>query len=342
MKKLLTTILTLCMALTLHAQDDETPNVLRYHMSDGTTYDVPIYRLDRLQKVGAIGWNNIFNDGEPNMSILFNQLDSIVFVYDPSVVKPTDTNANRNLDNRATGLEFPRLVGGNMNILSQHSTATLGITYSLEWDCEKRAQRWTCYQMHNGLPDNGVGRNEAWATDPNIPYRYQTDKSDYSGSGFSRGHMCPSADRQTTVEQNRQTFYYSNMQPQYQNHNGVLWDQMEVKVRSWDTASFRDTLYVVKAGTIRDDQILTHTSSGMPVPQYFYMAVLCVKNNQYKAVAFWTVHENVARKNQNLGDYAISIDELEEKTGIDFFCNLPDDIEEQVESTLTLSAWGMH
>ena len=329
------------MALALHAQDTETPNLLRYYMNDGSTFDVPLYRLDRLQKVGSIGWNNIFNDGEPNVSVLFSQLDSIVFVYDPSVVKPIDTNANRNQDKRATGLEFPHLAGGNMNILSQHKTSDLGITYSLEWDCQKRAQRWTCYQMHNGLPNNNVGRNEAWATDPNIPYQYQTDKSDYSGSGFSRGHMCPSADRQTTVEQNRQTFYYSNMQPQYQNHNGVLWDQMEVKVRSWDTSSFRDTLYVVKAGTIRDDQILKYTSSGMPVPKYFYMAVLCVKNGQYKAMAFWTLHENVARKNQDLGDYAISIDELEEKTGIDFFCNLPYDIEEQVEKSVSLSAWKL-
>ena len=98
---------------------------------------------------------------------------------------------------------------------------------------------------------------------------------------------------------------------------------------------------MVKAGTIRDDQIMQYTESGIPVPQYFYMAVLCVKNDQFKALAFWTKHENKSIKNANLADYAITIDELEEKTGIDFFCNLPDDIEEQVESTLELNKWGL-
>lgn len=344
MKKILSTLLLFCMAMTLHAQDNdtETPNMLRYYLHDGTIYDVPMYRLDRLQRVGTIGWNNIFNDGEPNVSILFSQLDSVVFVYDPSAVKPFDNNINKNTDRRATGMEFPHLMGDAMNIISQPSTQQLGITYSLEWDCTKRAQRWTCYQMHNGLPNNNVGRNDSWSVDPNIPSQYQTDNSDYKNSGFSRGHMCPSSDRQTTVEQNRQTFYYSNMHPQYQNHNGVLWAKMEQQItNTWDKSSFRDTLYVVKAGTIRDDQIMQYTASGIPVPQYFYMAVLCLKNNQYKALAFWTKHENKSIKNANLADYAISIDELEERTGIDFFCNLPDDIEEQVESNLDVSKWGL-
>ncbi len=343
MKKIFLTAAILLSSIAAMAQE-KTPNVLRYYMKDLTTIDIKIAELERLQRVGAIGWNNIFNNGNPNRSILFSDVDSVVFVYDssvPDIIIDSDDNKNKNTDPRATLLEYPRLKGGNMNILSVHSTDDYGITYSLEWDCEKRAQRWTCYEMHEGNSEKNVSRTDSWATDPNIPSQYQTSQSDYSGIGFSRGHMCPSGDRLCSREQNKQTFYFSNMHPQYQNHNGVLWENMEGQVRKWNTASFRDTLYVVKAGTIRDDQILMKTETGLPVPQYFYMAVLCKKNDTYKAIAFWTIHENVSRTKANLADYAISIKELEERTGIDFFCNLPDDIEQAVESEMNVNEWGL-
>ena len=62
-------------------------------------------------------------------------------------------------------------------------------------------------------------------------------------------------------------------------------------------------------------------------------------SDSYEAMALWTIHENVSITKANFKDYAISIDELEERTGIDFFCNLPDDIEDKVEKTLDLSKW---
>ena len=149
-----------------------------------------------------------------------------------------------------------------------------------------------------------------------------------------------SSDRQASTDQNKQTFYISNAHPQYQKHNGGLWNTLEDKVQSWgNNTSLRDTLYVVKAGTIEDDQVLAPTSTGLVVPKYFYMAVLRVKNDQYKALAFWTEHTNTSITKANWKDYAITIDELEEKTGIDFFCNLPDDIEDEVEKNLDTGLW---
>ena len=343
MKKILFSAIIMLSAVVASAQEN-TPNVLRYYMKDNTTIDIKISELNRLQRVGTMGWNCIFNNGETNRSILFSDVDSVVFVYDtsvPDIIIETDNNTNRNTDPRAQLLEYPRLKTDGNNILSIHSTADYGITYSLEWDCDKRAQRWTCYEMHEGNAAKNVSRTDAWAADPNIPVEYQSFQSDYSGSGFSRGHMCPSGDRLCSTEQNKQTFYYSNMHPQYQNHNGVLWENMEDRVRSWNNRAFCDTLYVVKAGTISDDQILTHTSSGLLVPKYFYMALLAKKGNTYKALAFWTEHDNVSRPKANLADYAISVKELEELTGIDFFCNLPDDIEQEVEAEVKVSDWGL-
>ena len=79
------------------------------------------------------------------------------------------------------------------------------------------------------------------------------------------------------------------------------------------------------------------------VPKYFYMAILC-KNSKagaggYRAIAFWMAHK--ANTDTKYINYAISVDELERKTGIDFFCNLPDDIEKQVESSMIPQLWNL-
>ena len=263
-----------------------------------------------------------------------------------TVVEDKD-NKNRNdvstsVNKEVWRLEFPHVKGDDDNLVITHSTADYGITYSIEWDCTKKSQRWTCYEFHDGLPNNNVGRYNTWMDDPDIPSSYQTHSAQFSGTSFSRGHMCMSNDRQSSKDQNKQTFYISNAHPQYQNHNEGLWLTLENKVNGWGNSStFRDTLYVVKAGTIDNaDQVLQYTSTGLLVPKYFYMAVLCVKNGQYKAVGFWTEHTNTSITKANPRDYAISIDALEERTGIDFFCNLPDEIEEEVEASYKDKDWG--
>ncbi len=339
-KHLIILLLTIISANYAQAQNAQAPNMLRYYFSNGQTAEVKISSIDRLQKVGSIGWNNVFNNGSPNLSILFNKIDSITFYYDPDIQPdPVDLNQNRNTNPRAMLLEYPRLRAGNKDILSIHSTKDYGITFGLEYDCDKRLARWVAYQMHNGNSAKNVSRTNNWGDDPNIPYQYRTSSDDFT-SNFSRGHLCPSSDRLCSREQNSQTFYYSNMMPQYQNHNGVLWANMEQQVTSkWNTSSFRDTLYVVKGATIYDQ--LTTTGTGLTVPRYFYMAVLCVKNGKYKALGFWTLHENVSRSKEDLKKYAISIDELEAKTGLDFFCNLPDDIEEEVEREVNTGDWNL-
>lgn len=262
---------------------------------------------------------------------------------------PSGDNVNRNTDfsdMRAWSwrLEYPRLSTENNQFISVHQTNSYGITYSLEWDGNKKAQRWTCLQHHHGIPHNKIGRSHkgAWLDDENIPEAYRTHDADYKKIGFSRGHMCMSNERQASKEQNAQTFYISNAHPQKQSHNGGLWLRMEQQVIEWgENLGANDTLYVVKAGTIRDGQVLDPTSTGLLVPAHFYMALLRLKNGRYEAMAFWTNHDFTQGygKEQELKEFAISVDELEQKTGIDFFCNLPDNIEEHVEKDLHIDQW---
>ncbi len=252
----------------------------------------------------------------------------------------TDNNRNRNLY-RAKLLEYPHLAADStMNQLIIKSTEDYGITYSLEWSYRDKANRWTCYQMHAGNLENNTDRTNTFYEDEEIPEQYRSLLNDYKESGFSRGHLCPSADRLCSEDQNKQTFFLSNMQPQWQKHNGVLWANFEKKVREW--AENCDTLYVVKAATIRSDQVYEEKCKGvLPVPKYFYMALLAYykETDDYEAMGLWTVHEDVSVPKADFKNYAISIDELEERTGIDFFCNLPDDIEDQVERECHTGKW---
>ena len=260
-------------------------------------------------------------------------------------------------------LQFPKVKGGMSEVVS-HSTSSFGLNYSLEWDHTLRSQRWTCFYFCNSNTVTKWARdnwkNTSWGGDPfqwdpDVPSSEQPAvKGEFSGSYYpgggrdsyyNRGHICASQDRMCSQEVNEQTFYMTNMMPQVYSFNGGIWANMEAQVRKWNKSSLRDTLFVVKGGTIdREEQILDRTRSGFIVPRYFFMALLSKKGNEYKALGFWVEHLNADHSNDNLGDYVVNIYELEQKTGIDFFCNLPDDIEDRVEKqdvSVVKTVWGL-
>ena len=257
-----------------------------------------------------------------------------------------NTNANLVADGPdAARLEMPKLKGGVVNMFLVKRLSTREINFCIEWDISKKAQRWTAFRWDNTNSGGYIKREDNFIEDTDIPLEYRTTYDHYRGLGYTRGHMCASADRWNSLEANRQTFLYSNMQPQLYSFNGGIWANLEMKVRSWNTADFRDTLYVARGGTIdHTSDLIEITSTGLRVPKYFFMAILCKNkssvNGGYKAIGFYMEHRSFYEDEKNLSPYIVSIDNLERLTGIDFFCNLPDAIENQVESNITPAAWG--
>lgn len=253
-------------------------------------------------------------------------------------------------------LEMPRLKEGQEQQLLVH-TATLndvtgetGINYSVEWDTSIHAQRWSCYQLYASLLEKNTTRTQnGYPNDPLLPKAYQFSKDPYVGSGYDHGHICPSADRLASAESNEQTFYMTNMQPQVHSFNAGIWERMEAKVRSWAASAYFDTLYVVKGGTIDDACLINdYLGSGtyqIPIPKYFFMALLAKQHSGgYTAIGLWVEHSTNIPSSTSIGNFAVNIRELEQKTGIDFFHNLPDSIEESVETlplTNLKSVWGL-
>ena len=260
-------------------------------------------------------------------------------------------------------LEFPHVKDGNSNYIIIHLAQGIGLNNSTEWDFTKHSQRWTCFSWHAGNSDSSTKRKpdektgedfSEYPNDPGLPSQYHFTVDPYRSSGFDHGHIMASADRSYAYNEtaNRQTFYMTNMQPQVNGFNAGVWQNMENQARKWNNSNFREVLYVCKGGTIDSEENLGYVNASgqyqsdrkyigsgnnrIPVPRYFYMAFLCKKPQSqgggYEAAAFWIEHK--VSSDANLLKYLISIDELEQKTGIDFFCNLPDKTEDVVEKTI--------
>lgn len=263
----------------------------------------------------------------------------------------TVININKNTvttDAAVSRLEFPKLKGGNSVVIvyrtSDNDTYDADrVNFCVEWDKDKKSQRWSCYQMHKGYTGNYNTRSEGYMNDTSLPSGSYYEEDYYIGSGYQHGHICPNADRYYSYYANRQTYYMTNMQPQYAKFNGYstkgddqgegLWVRMEGKVRDWVPSDKSDTLYVCKGGTIdNESDIIERIQGKLIVPKYFFMACLLKKNSSYSAIAFFVEQKDQWGTDDSLYDYVMSIDQLEERTGIDFFCNLPDDIENSVES----------
>ena len=158
---------------------------------------------------------------------------------------------------------------------------------------------------------------------------------DYSYSGYDRGHMCPAADQKWSVEAMNDCFVMANMCPQDHSLNAGAWNTLENKERQW---AQRDSAIMIVAGPIYDPQDTKRIGDiGVRVPSAFFKAFLAPYIDQPRAIAF--VYPNMSSPG-NMQDYAMSIDELEEFLGYDFFASLPDEIENKVEASYSFKEWN--
>ncbi len=286
-------------------------------------------------------------------------------VTDQTEERPNDNvNANTGYDNvSVTGYEIPHL--NDQNVYADHYVTMDGVqilNYALEWDNTKRHANWVAFTFDTTTSADNVKRTDAWSVDPKLPAEMQVQESDHKNAGFDKGHLCASEDRVYLKEANEQTFYYSNMSPQLNDFNGGFWGKLEARVQTWGRSTadgVYDKVYVTKGGTL--NKLLKNfkgttvnggtpttdangfTIHGLACPEYYFMAVLSQKDDVFHAIAFLVPHKEGMTRNPSsdeLKEYVVSVDKLEEETGIDFFCNLPDVLENEVEAAYNLNDWA--
>jgi endonuclease G len=169
--------------------------------------------------------------------------------------------------------------------------------------------------------------------DPKVKTK-SADWRNYKKSGFDRGHLCPAADRRASEKSYNETFYTSNISPQNHAFNSGIWNKLEQKTHYW--AQKYNHLYVISGG-ILEDNLKTIGSEKVSVPNQFYKILLDYTAPEIKAIAFLIPHKE---SNKPLYKFVVSIDEIEQKTGINFFSNLPDELENKLESSSNYKNWS--
>ncbi len=278
-------------------------------------------------------------------------------LYDFSGVVLGSESSGSLLAADSTLIEVPALQANDIYI--KHNIVIDGDTvmnYCLAYDTVKYHSRWVAYRYDASNRAKNVGRSssDSFIDDPELPSRFYIGSQSFYSDGYNydRGHLCASNDRLVSSTANAQTFYMSNMSPQLPNFNQEYWVNYETFVQGLGRdESFADTLYVVKGGTIQDNQIIEYVtrSNGkkVAVPEYYFMALVKCKSNAYEGLAFWMEHRNYDTEDEDSStkaeklSHVVTIDELEELTGIDFFTNLPEAVETAVESTTNTSNWNL-
>ena len=196
--------------------------------------------------------------------------------------------------------------------------------YSFGWSQKDRVALWVAYPLCKFYINGSAGRTNAWALDPLLGENSAAPFGGYAGD-YARGHQLPSADRQCCDDANEQTFYGTNMTPQLNDHNEHIWADLEGRVRGYAKTS--DTTYVVTGVIVSASSKIEKDSYGkdVTVPDAYFKAVL--KYNKastfgtWNAAAFYLEHRAYSG---GIGkEHSMSVDELEEITGLDFFINLP-------------------
>jgi DNA/RNA endonuclease G (NUC1) len=236
-------------------------------------------------------------------------------------------------------MEMPKVT--NANAWHAHTTILrFGRVrdYSFSYNEPCLVSDWVAYPLYADFSKNRVERdNSNWEKDPFLSKQSNVSSGgsyEFSSKGYDRGHQIPSRDRSGGAMTNQHTFYCSNVTPQLHDFNGGIWEKLESAVRTWSSSS--DTTYVV-TGCVADNTCPTvkdHDGQAVAVPKAYYKAVLHRKGNTYQAAGFYLEHTNTIAGG-NYKDYAMTLTDLEKKTGMTFFVNLPAD-KADVKNKLTL------
>ena len=158
---------------------------------------------------------------------------------------------------------------------------------------------------------------------------------DYAGSGYDRGHLAPAGDMHWSDRTMLQSFAMSNMSPQDPSFNRGVWSRLERAVRRF--AYSEGSVFVVTGPVfVNDEEAVTIGDNHVRVPEFFYKVVYD-ETPPHKMIGF--IVPNKASK-RHVKTYALTVAEVEEATGLNFFSKLPVDEQKRLKSKIDLNEWS--
>jgi endonuclease G len=201
--------------------------------------------------------------------------------------------------------------------------------FFLCYDGIRKAAAWVGYTLTQDRLAASATRRSHFRQDYELTGPAATDR-DYRFSGFSRGHLAPAADFRFSPEAVRATFLLSNAIPQKQSVNARQWAGVEAAVRR--LAREAECVYVF-TGTLFEGEPHTIGAGRVAVPSHTYKVALAIHGDT--RILFAVIVPNRDRVSESLAELAVSVDEVERRSGLDFFAELEDAEEERLESQVT-------
>ena len=192
---------------------------------------------------------------------------------------------------------------------------------------------WVYYELTSYEASNAqYKRSNNFRSDAKVKTR-SASLADYKGSGYDRGHLAPAGDMAFSGAAMSESFYMSNMSPQHPSFNRGIWKQLESLGKGLGSGEI--LYYMLQTGAILENGLRSIGPNGVTIPRYYYKALLDYdeSNGNYTAIAFILPNQ---KGQKALQDYVVSIDILEIRTGIDFYSQLSDKIENAIEAEYDL------
>lgn len=204
--------------------------------------------------------------------------------------------------------------------------------YSFSYVEKHEQSEWVAYELSDSDFSNSNNYKRPYFNQDPLVETKSADWRNYKKSGYNKGHLCPAGDRKKSYDLYKETFYTSNASPQLHKFNAGVWNRLEQKTRYWATKN--NGIYVVTGGVLSNN-LKTIGTEKVSVPDYFYK-ILLTKDSK-KMIGFLVPHKE---SNKALYEFTVSVDEIEKMTGIDFFPELEDNIENELEKNANYKKWS--
>lgn len=202
--------------------------------------------------------------------------------------------------------------------------------YSLGFSFKRKCAMWVSYTASKGSIGVDVPRADGFYPDLNIPEPYRLKPQDFKNTGYDKGHLAPSASIDFSRKSNDQTFAMSNVALQHPKLNRQVWKRLESIVRGWTHTKgklmvINGPVYGLRSRRIND----------IPLPRFFYKVVYSFKHQT--CIGFVLPNKDISAN--DVWDYAFSVEEVEQQTGLVFFDKLDSDLQQDIKSKKDLKWW---
>jgi len=204
--------------------------------------------------------------------------------------------------------------------------------FAASYNKTKGRANWVSWRLTKGDLGEAARQND-FRADPDLPGNFpEINSSDYSSSGYERGHLCPSADRASSPELNSLTFLMTNIAPQTHDLNAGPWEKLERYTRAM---ARRDANLYIIAGAYGSKGKLKNK---IDIPARFWKVIVVVERGgdvfsvdaKTRVIAVDMPNENGVL-DRNWREYTTTVRNIEEKTGLDLLSNLSKSVQNALE-----------